>query len=90
MKISWNETQQIEAFINGTANPVNTVLFEAKLILDDELANKLKWQKRAYQLVKQYGRQKLREEIEIVHQHLFTGHQHQTFSQKIRLLFSKR
>lgn len=90
MKISWNETQQIEAFINGTADPGDAILFEAKLLLDNELAEKLRWQKKAYQVVKQYGRQKLREEIETVHQHLFTGHQHLTFSQKIRLLFSKR
>ncbi|ATP56341.1 hypothetical protein CPT03_07580 [Pedobacter ginsengisoli] len=89
MKTSWNETQQIEAFIRGTTSPSDAILFEAKLILDDELAEKVRWQKQAYQVVKQYSRQKLREEIETVHQQLFTGHQHLTFSQKIKQLFSK-
>lgn len=90
MKTSWNETQQIDAFINGTANPGDVLLFKAKLLLDHELAEKLRWQKKAYDVVKQYGRRQLREEIEAVHQQLFTGRQHLTFSQKIRQLFNKR
>jgi hypothetical protein len=89
MTTSWNETQQIEAIVKGTADPGDSILFEAKLLLDNELSEKVVWQKKAYHLVKQYGRLKLKEEIETVHQHLFTGMQHLNFSQKIRQFFSK-
>jgi len=89
MTTSWNETQQIEAIIMGTASPDETLLFEARLMLDNQFAEKVMWQNKAYHIVKQYGRMKLKAEIETVHQQLFTRPQHMGFSQKIRQLFSK-
>lgn len=89
MTTSWNETQQIEAVILGTASPGEALLFEARLMLDNELAEKVIWQNKAYHIVKEYGRMKLKAEIETVHQQLFTQPQHMSFSQKIRQLFSK-
>lgn len=90
MTTSWNETQQIEAVLLGTAKPGDALLFEAKLILDNELADKLVWQQKTYAIVKQYSRRQLRAEIEAVHQQLFTKPEHSSFSQKIRQFFSKR
>lgn len=90
MTTSWNETQQIEAVLIGTASPGDTLLFEAKLMLDNELADKLMWQQKTYNVIKQYGRRQLKAEIEAVHQKLFTQPAHSSFSQKIRQLFSKQ
>ncbi|MFD2870986.1 hypothetical protein ACFS5N_00820 [Mucilaginibacter ximonensis] len=89
MTTSWNETQQIEAVLTGTASPGDALLFEAKLMLDNELSDKVIWQQKTYALIKQYGRRELKAEIEAVHEHLFTKPENQSFSQKIWQLFSR-
>ncbi len=90
MMTSWNETKNIEDHILKSADTGNTLLFEARLILDSDLAEKVIWQKKAYDSIQQYGRRQLKKEIEAVHQLLFAQPEYRSFSQKIRLLFSKR
>jgi hypothetical protein len=90
MTTSWNETQLIETHLRGTAQPGDALVFEAKLLLDNTLADKVLWQQKAYHTIQQFGRRQLKKEIEIVHQQLFTQPQHTSFSQKIRRLFSKQ
>ena len=90
MTTLWRETQQIEAHLNCTNNTGDALLFEARLLLDDGLADKMRWQQRAYNMVPQYGRQQLKAEIELVHQQLFETPVHRPFAQRIRALFSKK
>jgi hypothetical protein len=90
MTTSWNETRQIEAHILGTANTGDALVFEAKLMLDNTLADKVIWQQKAYNAIQQYGRRQLKKEIEQVHQQLFTQPEHISFAQKIKRLFSKQ
>ncbi|MES3016792.1 MAG: hypothetical protein V4721_03390 [Bacteroidota bacterium] len=90
MTTSWTETQQIEAHIMGNASTGDILLFEARMILDNSLADKLVWQQQAYDVIQQYGRRQLRKEIEQVHQQLFAQSEHSSFSQMIRQLFSKQ
>jgi hypothetical protein len=68
----------------------DALVFEARLLLDTELREKMQWQQEAYRLVKVYGRDQLKQEIEAVHQKLFTEPEHLSFSQKIRRLFTNR
>ena len=90
MTTSWNEIQQIEAHLLGTADTGNALLFDAKLLLDASLADKVAWQQRTYTIVTNYGRKELKAEIEAVHQQLFTAPEHLNFAQRIRMLFSKK
>jgi len=90
MTTSWNETQKIEAALMGAATPGDALLFETRLILDNELADKVMWQQKTYKLIRQYSRRQLKAEIEAVHQQVFSQPEHRSFSQKIRQLFSKR
>jgi hypothetical protein len=90
MMTSWNETQQIEAHLLGTAHPGDALLFEAKLMLDNDLGDKVVWQQKVYATIQQFGRRQLKAEIEQVHNQLFTQQQHNSFSHKIRQLFSKQ
>jgi hypothetical protein len=90
MMTSWNETKQIEAHIMGTAGHGDALVFEAKLMLDNDLADKVIWQQNTYETIRQFGRRQLKKEIEIIHQQLFTQPQHSSFSQKIKRLFSKQ
>ncbi len=89
MTTSWNETKQIEAHLLGTANTGDALLFEAKLMLDNDLADKVLWQQKAYATIQQFGRRQLKKEIEQVHQQLFTQTVHTSFAAQIRRLFSK-
>jgi hypothetical protein len=90
MTTSWNETKQIEAHLQGTATTGDALVFEAKLMLDNTLADKVIWQQKAYDAIQQYGRRQLKKEIEQVHGQLFTQRGHSSFAQKIRRLFTKQ
>jgi hypothetical protein len=90
MRTSLIETEQIEAYLMRRSDPGDMLVFEAHLLLRPELSEKLQWQRETYQYIKNYGRDQLKQEIEAVHQQLFTQPQHTSFGQKIRQLFSKR
>lgn len=88
MKTSWNETRQIELHLSGTSDTGNALLFEAQLLLDPALNDKVLWQKKTHAIINNYGRAQLKKEIEVVHQKLFTASEHLSFSRKIRRLFT--
>ncbi|MGZ3755259.1 MAG: hypothetical protein ACXVAY_13670 [Mucilaginibacter sp.] len=90
MKTSWNETEQIEAYLNGYLNAGDALLFDAKMLLEPSLQDKIVWQQKTYSIVRHYGRKQLLQEIETAHQKLFTQTEHISFAQKIRLLFKNR
>jgi hypothetical protein len=87
MPISWNDTAEIDKYLGKKTTNGNTLLFEARLILEPDLADKIHWQKQTYTLIKAYGRMQLKQEIELVHEQLFTQIAHTSFSQKIKSLF---
>jgi hypothetical protein len=90
MMTSWNETEQIEAHLLGRHDTGNALVFEARMLLDPELSDKIVWQKKTYSIIQTYSRRQLKKEIEAVHQKLFTQPEHTSFSQKIRRLFNKK
>jgi hypothetical protein len=90
MRTSLIETEQIETHLLQLSNPGDALVFEAKLLLDDELAEKLSWQRSTYNMINLYGRNQLKKEIEVVHQSLFSDARHKSFSEKIRQIFKKR
>lgn len=87
MMTSWNETKRIEAHLIGDSNPEDILIFDAQLLLDDELKDKVVAQQKAYEAIQQYGRKELKNEIEAVHQKLFTDPNYLSFRQKIMRLF---
>lgn len=90
MRTSLIETEQIEAHLLQRSEPGDQLVFEARLLLAPELGEKLQWQQEAYRVVKLYGRDQVKLEIEAVHQKLFTQSEHLNFRQKIRRLFTNR
>lgn len=89
MRTSLNEIKQIEDHLFNQVDPGEAVLLEARLILNPQFADNVKWQQQTYHLVKQYGRKKLKAELDAVHQQLFTQAVHRSFAQKIRALFGR-
>lgn len=90
MRTSLIETEQIEAHLLRLSEPGDALVFEARLLLEPELMDKMHWQKKTYTLINQYGRQQLKQEIEAVHQQLFNRPEHTGFRQKMMRLFTKK
>lgn len=89
MKTSWNELLLIEEYLLSDRKETDSILMEARMILEPDLKDSIFWQEKTYHLIQQYGRQQLRKEIEQVHEKLFTAPEHHSFRQKIMQLFSK-
>ncbi|WP_184549622.1 hypothetical protein [Mucilaginibacter sp. FT3.2] len=89
MRTSLNNTAQIEAHLLNRQQPADALLYDAKLLLNNDLQLDVTAQKQVYRLVQQYGRRQLKQEIEAAHQQLFTQPEHLSFKQKITRLFFK-
>ena len=87
MRTSLNKIQGIEGFVLQSAHISEALVFEARMIIDSELAQQVTLQKETYAIIRQYGRRLLKAELEAVHQTLFTQPNHQRFRQKIIALF---
>ncbi|MDN5201947.1 hypothetical protein QQ008_11250 [Fulvivirgaceae bacterium BMA10] len=89
MRTSLNEIKRIEAHVFKQSPTGDQLAFEAQLMLDNELRQKVQWQKKAYNLIHAYGREQLRSEIEAVHKKLFTTRKYDHFRQKILRIFNR-
>jgi len=89
MTTSWAETQQIEKYLLGTVSGEERALFAARLLLEPELKANTSRQELAYAVIHEYGRQKLRQEIEEVSRMLFTTSKYQSFARMILGIFRK-
>ncbi len=90
MRTSLLETEQIESHLMRRTEPGDALVFEARLLLEPELQDKVLWQQKTYSIIRQYGREQLKGEIAAVHRQLFNDGAHQSFRQKIMRLFSKK
>ncbi len=90
MRTSLNEIKLIDDHLFGVLDPADALLFDAMLILDNTLPEKIVWQQNTHATIQQYSRKKLKAEIEDAHQQLFSKPQHQRFRQKILSLFFNR
>ena len=89
MPTSAIETREIETFLLGAQHPEESLLFQAKLVLQPNLTEKVKWQQQTYRLLQLYSRQQLRSEISEVERMLFSDNAHLSFRQKIFKLFKR-
>lgn len=89
MRTSLTELERIENFLLQKSDHGERLLLEAQLKIDASLAEKVRWQRKTYQILQQYGRHQLRKEIHAVSQQLFTAPKHSGFKQKILSIFKK-
>ena len=81
------EIQELENYILKSQEPEEQLLTETRLILNEQLATNLLWQKKTYVLVQEYSRKHIKTEIEAVHQKLFTAKKYASFKEKILSIF---
>lgn len=89
MKTSLNNARIIEQFLAGKLNGVNRLLFAARLKVNPGLRNDLRFQQKTLWLVKIYHRKKLKEELESLHQQIFSNPLKKDFQSNILGLFGK-
>jgi hypothetical protein len=87
MRTSLNKIAQIEAHLLKKENPADALLFDAKILLDEELQTHVLQQQQVYGMVQRYSRKQLKQEIDAVHQQLFNQPEHLSFRQKIARIF---
>ena len=88
MRTSLNKIKLIDDHLLNKGTVGDALVFDAMRIIDPDLSNQVIWQQKTHALVHQYGRKKLKAEIEAVHRQLFTEPVHQSFRQRILGLFS--
>lgn len=89
MRTSLNNIKAIDDYLLGSMAPGDALLFEANLVLNNDLREDVQLQQSIYTIVRQYGRQSIKAEIMAVQQTLSTAPQHQGFMRRIKNLFSK-
>ena len=88
MPTLWNDTLKIDRYLHNDMKTGDALVFEARLLLQPDLQEKLLWQQKTYTLVQNYGRQQLKQEIEVAHHQLFNQPKHRRFAEKIKALFN--
>jgi hypothetical protein len=78
-----------EADQSGVMAPGDALLFEAKVLLNNELINDIEHQQSTYAVIRQYSRQKIKDEIVAVQKILASAPQHRGFMNRIANLFKK-
>ena len=83
-----NDIKLIDDYLFNKIPQGDKLVFDARLILNPDLADGLFWQKQTHAIVTNYSRKKLQTEIESVHQELFNAPDHKSFRQRIANLFN--
>jgi len=87
MRTSLHEIRQIENFLFGKMK--HPLVFQAKMIIDPTLSRKVQLQREIYSLVKMYGRQQLKSELENIHQRLLNDPVKIKFRERVYQIFNK-
>ena len=90
MRTSLNEIERIENYLLHKNDPSQHLRFEVSLMCSEELREKVSQQQELYEHIRRYGRKKLMEEIEEVHQRLFQEPKYIRFKNKILNIFNTR
>ena len=89
MRTSLNEIRQIEKYLLRQLSTEEALVFEARLLTNPVLKANAYLQQKVYQLLRIYHRKKLKEEVEAVHQRLFSDPEKADFQQNIIHLFKR-
>jgi hypothetical protein len=87
MRTSLNKIKAIDDYLSGQMNPGDALVFKVNMILNDDLSDEIKHQQNTYAMIKQYGRQKIKEEIIAVQTILATAPKYRSFMKRITNLF---
>ena len=83
MKTSFSEILKTEKYLNQELGTGDSLVFEARLLVDVELRKNTIFHKAVHRLVHLYHRRKLKNELQMVHERLFSDPEKTTFREGI-------
>lgn len=89
MRTSLNKIQAIEEYLNTTMPFDERLLFEARKIADQNLAQDVVAQEQTYQLIAAYSRAVMRKDLESLHYKLMNDPAKRSFRELILSIFQK-
>lgn len=89
MRTSLNNIKAIDDYLLGEMAPVDALLLDANRLLNSDLNSDIEHQQNTYEVIRQYSRKKIKEEIVAVQKILATAPEHRGFIQRIGNLFKK-
>jgi hypothetical protein len=89
MRTSLTRLSSIEEFLAGNISQENRIVFDANLLLDNQLAIDISSQAEAYKIIKLCSRQILKSELETLHGKLLANPENKSFWSSIRKIFQK-
>ncbi len=87
MRTSLNEIKHLEDWLLNQGDLSGRLITEARILTNPKLEEDATWQSATYELVHQYGREKLILEIQGVEKELFTLPRYRSFQDRIRSIF---
>lgn len=84
---SFKEIQHAEQYIFGKLNTEERLLFEAQLLINPTFRKNVFFQKKVYNLIKLFGRRKMKHELDTIHDQIFSDPEKTAFQQNILKLF---
>ena len=87
MRTSLIEIKKLEDLILNSGDHSERLVTEAKALIDPDLREMVQLQKKSYELIRLYGRNKLRGEIEEVERLIFREPKFKFFQNTIRSIF---
>jgi len=75
--------------LSGRMASDDVLLFEANMLLSNDLINEMQDQQNTYEIIRRYSRQKVKDEIVAVQKIFTSAPQYQGFMQRIANLFRK-
>ncbi len=85
--ISRSNTKAIEAYLLGELSPMDQFLFEVKLSINSGLKREFLVQKKLFQLIRMYHREKQKEELKNLHFEIFSDPNKSAFTRSIYQIF---
>jgi len=89
MRTSLNNIKTIEEYLEEKISPGEGLLFEAKTLLNSELATDVQHQEKSYAIIRQYSRQKLKQEIIAIQKMFVTAPENRDYLHRVTRLFKK-
>jgi hypothetical protein len=87
MRTLLNNVKTIEDYVFGHMTHEDITLFEAKMLLDNNLADDVVCQKHTYSLIRKHSQERIRSEIKTVQNILAAAPQHAGFMSRMANLF---
>lgn len=87
MRTSLNNTKAIDDYLSGSMAPGDALLFQANMILNNDLITDVEYQQHTYAVIRHYGRQKIKQEIAAVQEIMTHSPKYRGFRERIGRIF---